>query len=1012
VIDEAGKSRKSVVDALGRMTQVFEDPAGLNYQTDYSYDALSNLLSVTQRGSNSASTRYRTFTYDSLSRLLCAANPEVQAVMCPASSNAFPAGAITYGYDANGNLLTKIAPAPNSMAVPGVAGTGSASVGGTEQSVTYPATAGSGAITLSGSEQSTPPTGSTGNVQLNFSTFLYLGASVSTVVNGSTAGSASVPKGGSGCMVAQSLTSSINGNSSSLVTASSSCPGNNYGTVLLSSKSTGSQTNYPVSTPCSQICSYVSATSPMSGGTNGTPDTGTVSVTVNGFTASAQYGSGSTPGSVASALASALSASGSPVTGSVNGSVITIKATQSGASSNYPLSSSVTWNSQLFSKSSFTSAPSGSSLTGGVNAVTVYDNGTVWLTVNGCQASTTYGQSSTAAGLAATLANGVNAGNCAVNATAAGSGIALTATSTGSNTDYCLSSGSSTNLPAQFSPPAFTVAASGTSLTGGANEQITLTTTSYTYDALNRPLSVTHSNPSNANAAWAYDGTPIPACPGITVPTLNSPTNLIGRRSSMCSQESTSSFSYDPMGRVIAEIRSIGLSTITTNSTAYTYYKDGSLNKLTYPSGDVVTYTVGGASRVTKISDAANNFVVAPTTLPMYAPHGVVHAMTQGSGITTKNDYDVRLRPSLLSAGPAAGPVFSLNYNYYANGNVNQVLDNVDSTRSTSFSYDALNRLIGAGTVNTTSTNCWGEAYTIDAWGNLTNIAGASGFGGSCHTETLNAAPATTANRLTGYCYDAAGNLVLNSPCPSGTFTPTYYYDAENRLYNPQALYTYFYDADGVRIRKAASAPQGTMYWPGPSGQYLMETNGSGTISEEYIYFSGDRIARIDRPSGTVHYYFSDELQSASLITDPSGNVQERYYYYPYGGIRTSTGSDNNHYLFTGKERDVESGLDMFGARYYGSSLGRFMTPDWANKPINVPYANFGNPQSLNLYSYVKNNPTTTRDPDGHCPWCLALAGGGVLADEAPLAATGPVGWTVIGVTALGVIGYEVYQAL
>ena len=71
---------------------------------------------------------------------------------------------------------------------------------------------------------------------------------------------------------------------------------------------------------------------------------------------------------------------------------------------------------------------------------------------------------------------------------------------------------------------------------------------------------------------------------------------------------------------------------------------------------------------------------------------------------------------------------------------------------------------------------------------------------------------------------------------------------------------------------------------------------------------------------------------------------------------------------FTGKERDSESGLDMFGARYYGSSLGRFMTPDWAAKPVTVPYAHFGNPQSLNLYSYVVNNPTTTADPDGHCP--------------------------------------------
>ena len=42
------------------------------------------------------------------------------------------------------------------------------------------------------------------------------------------------------------------------------------------------------------------------------------------------------------------------------------------------------------------------------------------------------------------------------------------------------------------------------------------------------------------------------------------------------------------------------------------------------------------------------------------------------------------------------------------------------------------------------------------------------------------------------------------------------------------------------------------------------------------------------------------------------------------------------------------------------------MIPDWAAKPTDVPYASFGNPQSLNLYNYVNNNPTTTRDPDGH----------------------------------------------
>jgi RHS repeat-associated protein len=75
----------------------------------------------------------------------------------------------------------------------------------------------------------------------------------------------------------------------------------------------------------------------------------------------------------------------------------------------------------------------------------------------------------------------------------------------------------------------------------------------------------------------------------------------------------------------------------------------------------------------------------------------------------------------------------------------------------------------------------------------------------------------------------------------------------------------------------------------------------------------------------------------------------------------------------------------MFGARYYGSSLGRFMTPDWSSMPTAVPYADLSNPQSLNLYSYTKNNPTTLRDPNGHCDidgehhnwvWCAAHAVG------------------------------------
>ena len=68
----------------------------------------------------------------------------------------------------------------------------------------------------------------------------------------------------------------------------------------------------------------------------------------------------------------------------------------------------------------------------------------------------------------------------------------------------------------------------------------------------------------------------------------------------------------------------------------------------------------------------------------------------------------------------------------------------------------------------------------------------------------------------------------------------------------------------------------------------------------------------------------------------------------------------------TGKERDTESGNDYFLARYYNSAIGRFTTPDWSAKVVPVPYAQMGDPQSLNLYAYVRNNPLIHVDVDGH----------------------------------------------
>jgi RHS repeat-associated protein len=90
---------------------------------------------------------------------------------------------------------------------------------------------------------------------------------------------------------------------------------------------------------------------------------------------------------------------------------------------------------------------------------------------------------------------------------------------------------------------------------------------------------------------------------------------------------------------------------------------------------------------------------------------------------------------------------------------------------------------------------------------------------------------------------------------------------------------------------------------------------------------------------------------------------------------------DAPRYKFTGKERNRESGLDNFGERYFGSSLGRFMRPDPSS--VSGDVVDEQNPQAWNMYSYVQNNPTNAIDPDGlDCVYTQNLSKDGTVTVE------------------------------
>jgi RHS repeat-associated protein len=506
-------------------------------------------------------------------------------------------------------------------------------------------------------------------------------------------------------------------------------------------------------------------------------------------------------------------------------------------------------------------------------------------------------------------------------------------------------------------------------------------TTTNTYDKLNRPTSKSYLDGNNPDpytptVQFGYDAVALTGC-------TTNPPNLtdsypIGRRTAMCDGSGATSWVHDKMGRVLQERRTLGAVVGDYETDAYNL--DGSPQNVT-SLGFRIAYTYSGAARALTATNNATNPVTKFVSSGTYAPPGELAGATLGSvsggfaGFTVANAYNDRLQPILLSAATPTATVFSECFDFHLgvvvntspcsfsaystgdNGNVYQIVNNRSSARNDSFAYDSLNR-IGSAQSNGSQ---WGETFTIDAWGNLTNRAGISG---KTYYEPL-ACPANTNNQLTtcSQVYDAAGNMTSNG-------SASYVYDAEDRLI-ATAGYSYIYDANGQRVEKCtegstpgtcASGATGTLYWRGLSSDPLTETNLAGTVQNNYVFFNGQRVARSDS-TPLIHYYFSDHLGSHGVVENATGTTCEQDIdYYPYGGVENDYCPNvAQNYKFTGKERDSESGLDYFGARHYGSSLGRFLQAD----PFTVTPGRIVDPQQFNLYAYVRNNPLRHIDPTG-----------------------------------------------
>ncbi|MGO9009674.1 MAG: RHS repeat domain-containing protein [Bryobacteraceae bacterium] len=293
-----------------------------------------------------------------------------------------------------------------------------------------------------------------------------------------------------------------------------------------------------------------------------------------------------------------------------------------------------------------------------------------------------------------------------------------------------------------------------------------------------------------------------------------------------------------------------------------------------------------------------------------------------------------------------------------------------------SYSYrDPANRLSAANEPDAApGLTGWPQTYNYDAFGNRAVAAGSympnEGFTPSGTVASVFPASNNRLVRGAGDSYDGAGNQTAWATVPPSASGSWFTYDGENRLLTAnvanQGGASFVYDGEGRRVQKISSSGAVTTY----------VHDAMGNLAAEYS-------TAAPAAAGT-QYLTSDFLGSTRLITDASGNPVRCFDYLPFGeeipagmngrsGCYETMGSpqypsppDVADQKFTGKERDAETGLDYFGARYFSAAQGRWTSPDWSEKPQPVPYAALTDPQTLNLYAYVRNNPLSRVDPFGH----------------------------------------------
>lgn len=398
----------------------------------------------------------------------------------------------------------------------------------------------------------------------------------------------------------------------------------------------------------------------------------------------------------------------------------------------------------------------------------------------------------------------------------------------------------------------------------------------------------------------------------------------------------TKSFSYNDAGQRLSATNESG-------TWKYQYRTDnGTLTRVTYPDGKYVEIddqkTLSQASMTDPFGQKIyykNNklgqlqYVSLNSTFSTleanytYTANGKIDTIVYPNGTIQDYDYysnDGNQLQKVRHLNSAGTVLNEYSYDYDPNFNIKTIVEGTTSTSSASFDYDKLNRI-----QSQTSTASGAESYTYDTQGN---------------------------------------RLTMQSDNPINMEGEIQYqYDKWNQLTSVTTNGTnasYKYDPDGLLYERVSNGTKNRYYYFNSEliAEGNVNTDGNAVLKARYIRGVG-LVARMDG-SGNKAYYLTNGHGDVMEMRNSSGGVVNKYKYTIWGSVtHVVPETVPNPFKYSGEFWDDTTGLQYLRARWYDPSMGRFINKDTYEGDMT-------NPLSLNLYTYVSNNPLRFADPSGH----------------------------------------------